>query len=218
VPLIQKNVETLGFRLADIRVLLNSHAHYDHAGGLAELKRLTGGRLLASARDIPLLARGGRDDPQFGDRFPFPPVYADAIVKDGERIHLGGTEIVAHLTAGHTPGCTTWTTSVREGDRQLRVVFLCSMTVPSTYVLIGNKRYPDVVRDYREQFGFLKSLTPDIYLASHGSLFDLQEKMTAFRKQPTSNPFIDPRGYKRLIATMEERFEAVVEQQSKSGN
>jgi metallo-beta-lactamase class B len=215
-PQIQANVEKLGFRLRDVRILLNSHGHLDHAGGLAELRRVTGGRFLATAREIPLLARGGRDDPQFGNRFPYTPIYADGIVRDGGRVSLGGTELVAHVTAGHTPGCTSWTTTLADGSNEVDVVFLCSPTVPSEYKLVNNERYPNAIEDYRAQFRFLRSLTPDIHLASHGNFFDLTGKMNALRNGAKPNPFIDSEGYRKLIATMEQRFEAAVEKQSAS--
>jgi metallo-beta-lactamase class B len=213
-PQILQNIATLGFRPRDVKILLNTHAHVDHAGGLAALRRATGARLLASPREIPLLARGGLDDPQFGNRFPFAPTQADGIVRDGGHVRLGGTDLVAHVTAGHTRGCTTWTSNLRDGRRTLQVVLLCSPTVPSDYRLVNNPRYPDAIADYRAQFHFLKSLTPDIYLGSHGGFFDLEEKSKALRAGAQKNPFIDPEGYKRLIATMEQRFEAVVERQS----
>jgi metallo-beta-lactamase class B len=213
-PQIQANVEKLGFRLRDVRILLNSHGHIDHAGGLAELRRVTGGRFIATALEIPLLARGGRDDPQFGNRFPYTPIYADGIVRDGGTVRLGGTELIAHVTAGHTPGCTSWTTTLADGSEKVDVVFLCSPTVPSDYKLVNNDRYPNAIEDYRAQFRFLRSLTPDIHLASHGNFFDLTEKMNALRNGAKTNPFIDPEGYRKLVATMEQRFEAAVEKQS----
>src|SRR5215213_6807247 len=146
-PMIVANIRRLGFDPKDVRVLLSSHAHFDHAGGLAELKRVTGATFYASRRDLPLLARGGRDDPQFGDRFPFPPIEADRILGDGTRVSLGGTTLVAHMTPGHTPGCTTWTTRIGNRD----VVFVGSPTVPSDYRLRNNPRYPDAIEDYRRQ-------------------------------------------------------------------
>ncbi len=212
---IERNVEKLGFRLSDVRYLVNSHAHYDHAGGLAELKRATGARFLASAGDIPLLARGGADDPQFANRFLFPPIYADGIVRDGQRIRVGGTELVAHITAGHTRGCTTWTTRVREQNRDLSVVFLCSATVPSSYRLIGNPQYPSVAGDYRATFAFLKSLKPDIPLAAHGNFFNLEEKIR--RRGEARSPFIDPAAYQRIVADWEKRFEDAFEAQRSKG-
>ncbi|HEX7155205.1 MAG TPA: subclass B3 metallo-beta-lactamase [Thermoanaerobaculia bacterium] len=197
-PQIRRNIEKLGFRVADVKLLLNSHAHVDHAGGLAELKRVTGAKLVASARDLPQLARGGLDDPQFGDRLPFPPVYADRVVADGGQVTLGGTTLTAHVTAGHTRGCTTWTMTLRDGRD---VVFLCSPSVPSEYKLVGNTRHPEVAEDYRRQFAFLKTLRPEIWLASHGNFFDL----TAKRKG--EKPWVDPDGYAAFVARMEKAFE-----------
>jgi metallo-beta-lactamase class B len=213
-PQIEANIQKLGFRVSDVRILLSSHAHFDHAGGLAELKGATGARFLASKGDQPLLARGGRGDPQFGDRFLFAPIHADGIVRENTRVGLGGFTLVAHITAGHTPGCTTWTTTIREGQRDLDVVFLCSATVPPEYRLVGNNGYPTIVRDYRDGFRLLKTLRPDIYLGSHGSFFGLEEKRKLLRAGAPQNPFIDPDGYQRFIALMETRFEAALGNQS----
>ena len=206
VPIIVANIRKLGFRVEDVRILLSSHAHYDHAGGLAELKRITGATFYASEGDLPQHARGGLDDPQFGDRFPYPPVEADRIVRDGQNIVLGGATLTAHLTPGHTRGCTTWTT--RSGG--LDFVFVGSPSVPSTYKLIGNTRYPDAVADYRKQFAILKSLKPDIFLASHGNFFDLQEKIAALATKPKQNPFIDREGYYKFVTEAEVAFETRV--------
>ena len=202
-PMIVANIRTLGFRPEDVRILLSSHAHYDHAGGLAELKRVTGAKFYASAEDLPAHARGGVDDPQFGNRFPYPPVEADRIVRDGQKVSLGGTTLTAHVTAGHTRGCTTWT--MRGGG--LEFVFVGSPTVPSGYRLIGNPRHPDAVADYRRQFAFLKSLKPDVFLASHGNFFELTEKIAALASRPKQNPFIDREGYYKFVTDAEVRFE-----------
>ena len=199
-PMIVANIRKLGFRVEDVKVLLSSHAHYDHAGGLAELKRLTGATFYASRRDLPQLARGGTDDPQFGNRFLFPPVVADRILDDGSRVSLGGTTLVAHMTPGHTPGCTTWTTRVRDHGRAYDVVFVGSPTAPG-YKLKNNPRYPNAIEDYRRQFAVLKSLSCDVFLASHGNFFDLQEKIADKRS------FIDPEGYREFVAAAERRIE-----------
>jgi len=196
-PMILANIEKLGFRTKDVRILLSSHAHYDHAGGLAELKRVTGATFYASRGDIPAHARGGRDDPQFGDRFPYPPIMADRILEDGARVSLGGTTLTAHVTAGHTAGCTTWTT--RAGKRD--VVFVGSPTVPSDYRLTNNPRYPNVIADYRAQFAKLKTLGCDIFLASHGNFFGLTD-MIAKRKS-----FAGCDEYHAFLETTERRFE-----------
>ena len=199
-PMILANIRRLGFRVEDIRVLLNSHAHYDHAGGLAVLKRATHARFVASRGDAPLLARGGKDDPQFGNHFLFPPIVPDRIIEDGQTVNVGDVTLVAHVTPGHTPGCTTWTTEVRGGGKTYSVVFVGSPSVPSEYRLTTNPRYPNAVADYRRQFEILRSLHPDIFLASHGSMFKLVEKMK-------THDFVDPAGYRTFVDAMQRAFE-----------
>ena len=193
-PLIVASIRKLGFEPEDVQILLSSHAHLDHAGGLAELKRITGATLYASAEDIPMLARGGLDDPQFGNRYPFPPVYADRILRDGSEVTLGGVTMTARITPGHTRGCTTWL--LRTGG--LDVVFVGSPSIPSEYKLVGNPRYPNAAADYEKQFAILKSLRPDIFLASHGNFFDLEEKRAALIRDGKVNPFVDREGYHRF--------------------
>lgn len=211
-PMILGNIEKLGFSRGDIRILLNSHAHYDHAGGLAAIKSATGATFIASEGDAPLLARGGKDDPQFGNELPFPPITPDKLARDGDRVALGGTILTAHITAGHTRGCTTWTTTVREGGRNYDVVFVGGPSVPPQYKLAGNARYPDAVDDYRRQFVTLKSLRCDVFLAAHGNFFDLAGKMKRVGAKP--NPFIDPAGYKKFVAAMEAEFEERVKEET----
>lgn len=201
-PQILANIRKLGFRPEDVKILIGSHPHYDHAGGFAELKRVTGAAFYASRRDAGLYARGGLDDPQFGNRFPFPPVYPDRLVDDGTRLSLGGTTLVAHLTPGHTPGCVTWTTAVREGKRDVEVVFVGSPSIPSEYKLRGNPRYPNAIEDYARQFEVLKALQPDVFLASHGNFFDLEPKRTGKKS------FVDSKGYREFVELWEQRFRA----------
>jgi metallo-beta-lactamase class B len=202
-PQIEQNIATLGFRLADVKILLNSQAHFDHAGGLAKLKQLSGARLIASAADAELIARGGRGDFAFGDRLTYEPVKADRIVADNESISLGDTKITAHLTPGHTKGCTTWTMSVDENNKTCRVVFLGGVTIPE-YKLVGNAQYPNIADDYARSFDLLKRLPCDVFLGAHGSYFGLQKKLP--RVGETPNPFIDPNGYRRHIDEFERAF------------
>jgi metallo-beta-lactamase class B len=211
-PLIAASIERLGFRLADVRVLIGSHPHYDHAGGLAELKRRSGARFVASTADAPLYAAGGKGDPQFGDRFPFPPITADQLIADGERLTLGGTSLVARITPGHTPGCTTWTATIERHE----VAFLCSPTVPTGYVLAGNPRYPNAIADYRRQFAVLRALQPDLFLASHGAFFDLAGKR--MRHGEKHNAFVDPGGYRAYVLAAEERFEKEAARQARTSS
>ncbi|HKU76050.1 MAG TPA: subclass B3 metallo-beta-lactamase [Pyrinomonadaceae bacterium] len=214
VPQIQKNVVQLGFRLEDVKVLINSHAHYDHAGGLALLKRLTGAKLMASEADAALLAAGGKGDPNFGDRFVYEPVKADRILHDGDKVELGGVTMVARLTPGHTKGNTTWTMTVNDGGKQYNVVFAGSASVPG-YKLVDNPNYPGIVADYERTFQVLKSLPCDIFLGPHGNFFDLITKSKLLEQGNKSNPFIDPQGYKRYIEDTEKTFRKELERQRK---
>jgi metallo-beta-lactamase class B len=180
-----------------VKVLLNSHAHFDHAGGLAELKKATGATLYASEADAAVLARGGKDDFNFGDRIPFPSVRADRIVRDHDRVRLGDTTLTAELTPGHTRGCTTWAGRIDGRD----VVFVCSTRAPG-YQLVGNEKYPAIVDDFRRTFARLRALPCDIFLAAHGSFFGLSEKR---RKGPSA--FVDPDGYRAFVDSEQAGFE-----------
>lgn len=211
VPQIQQNVAQLGFRFEDIKILLNSHAHSDHAGGLARLKELTGAKLMVSEGDVTQLARGGKDDPNFGDRFLFSPVTVDRTLRDGDTVKLGDVVLTARLTPGHTKGCTTWIMKVREGAKLYDVAFVGSTTAPG-YKLVGNDKYPDIVQDYEQTFRLLKNLPVDVYLAAHGSAFGLIEKIKLLG-QSAQNPFIDPAGFKRMLARTENQFHAELKRQ-----
>jgi metallo-beta-lactamase class B len=205
-PQIRDNIARLGFSPRDVKILLNSHAHFDHAGGLAQLKAWTGARLAASAADAPLLARGGRGDPFFGDSLPFPPVAADRIVRDREAVTLGNATLVAHLTPGHTAGCTTWTTQVTDGGRRLDVVFVCSASVLAGYRLIDRPTYPGIAEDYNRTFATLAALPCDVFLGSHASFYGGLDKARRLREGASPNPFIDPQGYRAYAAQAEAAF------------
>ena len=215
VPQIKKNIAELGFKLTDVKIILNSHAHFDHAGGIAELKRLTNARFYASEGDSALLSRGGLDDPNFGDRFPFEPITPDKLLADGQKVKLGGITLTANVTPGHTPGCTTWTTTVIEDKQPLNVLFLCSVSSPD-YDLVTNKKYPQIQADYLASFAKLKQAKVDVFLASHGGFFDLVGKAKELRKGKSPNPFIDPQGYKEFIEKSEKAFLEKVETQKKA--
>jgi metallo-beta-lactamase class B len=206
VPFIRANVERLGFRLNEIKLLLAGHAHFDHIGGQAELKRLTGAQTVAMDADLEAI-ESGVDRSALGDR-GWTPIKIDRVVKDGDTVSLGGTTLTAHLTPGHTQGCTTWTTDVVEDGRRYRVAFVCSVTVNEGVHLVGNKRVPDIADHYARTFRVLKDLKPDVFVAEHGSVFDLEgkaEKARALQKgQP--NPFVDPEGYKKFVAQSEEAY------------
>jgi metallo-beta-lactamase class B len=205
-PMIEANIRTLGFKLEDVKVLLSSHAHFDHAGGLAELKRVTGAKFFAMDREAPLLARGGKGDSYFGDRHPFPPIQADKIFHDGETVTLGGTTLTAHLTPGHTMGNTTWTTTVKNGERPYDVVFIGSTSILPGVSLTNNPKYPEIAADYAQTFRVLKSLPCDIFLGSHASFYNGLDKAEQLRQGAKRNPFVDPQGYREFVAQGEKTF------------
>jgi metallo-beta-lactamase class B len=188
VALVLRNVETLGFDPKSIRVLLASHAHVDHIGGLASVKKKTGAKVYLSRADAELAARGGKDDPNFGDTFRFASIQADSILEDGEVVRVGDIAMTALLTPGHTRGCTTWRTTVHENGKPLDVVFLCSVTAPG-YTLVKNEKYPEIFDDYRRSFAKLRALDPDVFLGNHGTFFNLTEKL-AKKREGGANPFI----------------------------
>jgi len=194
LPRLERNVEALGFHLADVKLLLNSHAHYDHCGGFAELKRRTGARLLASEADGAEMERGGRGDFAYGDDYTYEPVTPDQHIQDGEQVRLGDLTLTATLTPGHTRGCTTWSARIEEAGRTYDVVFLCGLTV-SPFKLTNNPVYPAVLADTRRSIARVRSLPVDVFLAAHGFWFDLTGKaarLTKARQTGGANPFVDP--------------------------
>ncbi len=212
-PQIEANIRKLGFKLSNVKILLNSHAHFDHAGGLAELKRRTGAQFVAMQGDAALLARGGRGDFYFGDRLTFPAIRPDRVIHDGDTVRLGGVMLTAHLTAGHTRGCTTWTMTTEDHGKPLHVVFVGSMSVLSGYRLAGRESYPGMTADYERSFKVLRALPCDVFLGAHGSFFDLTDKRSALADSLKKNPFIDPEGYRAYVARAERTFETALRRQ-----
>lgn len=204
--IILGNVCSLGFEPADVKVLLSTHAHGDHAGGLAAIKARTGARLYAGALDVPLLARGGKGDFAFGDGIPYPPVAADVGVNDGDTVALGGVTVRAIATPGHTMGCTSWVFSVEDGGRRLRVVMVGGTSAPG-YRLVNNAKYPGIVADYERSFSRLAAEPADLLLEGHGFAFGLDDKR-AGRK-----PFVDAAGYRARIAEAARSFREQLEKE-----
>jgi metallo-beta-lactamase class B len=203
---ILENVRTLGFKPEDIRVLLSTHAHIDHAGGLAEIKAKTGARLYAGAADVAALARGGKLDFAFGDDIAFPPVTADVGVKDGEELTLGDVTVRAIASPGHTMGCTSWAFTIQVEGRPLRVLMVGGTTAPG-YRLVDNAKYPAIATDFERTFAKLKAESCDIFLEGHGFFFGLKEKMAKERS------FIDPDGYQASLTRAEQAFREQLEKQ-----
>lgn len=187
---IARNIAALGFKIEDVRFLLNSHAHFDHAGGLAELKRLSRATTVGSARDAEALRAGSRD---------MPAVAIDRTIADGETIGIGDARMTAHLTPGHTKGCTTWTTTIAADGRPLTVVFAGSTGVNPGTVLPSMPTYPNIGADYQRAFEVQASLQPDIWLAAHAGQFGLAGKRER-QKAGGPNPFIDPDGWRRSVS------------------
>jgi metallo-beta-lactamase class B len=214
-PLIRKSVEALGFHFKDIKILLISHAHYDHCAGSAEIKRLTGAKYEVMAPDVSVVESGGRTDFNYATdkSMQFPPTHVDRILHDGDKVSLGGVVLTAHLTAGHTKGATTWTLDEHEGGRTLHVVIVGSPNVNPGYKLVHNTTYPQIAADYRHQFQVLNSLPCDIFLGAHGGYFDLTEKYDRWKRGDRS-VFIDPAGYKAYIADRQQAFESELNRQS----
>lgn len=214
-PQIERNIAQLGYKLEDVKILLNSHAHFDHAGGLAELKRKTGAKMIASARDAELLRAGGHGDFRFGDTLTFPPVEVDQIIGDGESVQLGGQKLIALLTPGHTKGNTTWTTKISDGQKSYAVVFAGSPTALD-YQLVGRESYPGIAADFEKTFAVLKKLPCDIFLSDHGSFFSFEQKRERLARGENPNPFIDPDGYKRFVDQYQKEFKQKLDAQKKS--
>jgi metallo-beta-lactamase class B len=203
VPAIEKNIAALGFKLSDIKILLNTHAHFDHAGGLARLKADSGAQLYAGAGDRAILESGHI---AFGPsaQVDFPPVKVDHPVHNGSKISLDGVTLTARSMPGHTPGCTSWTMTVTEAGVPHSLMFFCSMTVAGN-PLVGNKTWPGIVDAYRASFAKLKGMKTDIFLAPHAEQFGLQGKLARV-KPGAPNPFIDPGELQRFAAKTEADF------------
>jgi len=215
VPLIRKNVEALGFHFKDVKILLISHGHWDHAAGSAEIKRLTGAKYMVMDADVPVVESGGKDDFQYGNsaESQFPATKVDRVLHDGDEVKLGGVVLVAHKTPGHTKGCTTWTMKVREDNKTYNVVIVGSPNVNTGYKLVDNTAYPTIAQDYELTFRTLKSLPCDVFLGAHGSYFGMEAKFPRM-KAGGVNPFVDPEGYRSYVAEREQAFRAELATQS----
>lgn len=212
VPQVLANIRALGFDPRDIKYLLSTHAHYDHAAGLAGVQRASGAVMIASAADRPYLEAGAVDHGPTSDT-PFPPVRVDRVVGDGDTVVLGGTTLTAHLTPGHSPGCTSWTFAARDSKGNPRTVFLhCSASLGGQSLV--PEAYPGMVAAYRATFGKVRAMKADVFLANHDIFFDLHAKR-ARQQAGDADAFIDPTELQRFNSTMEQGFvKALAEQQA----
>ncbi len=214
VPLIQASVEKLGFKFSDTKILLISHAHWDHDAGSAGVKKLTGAQYMVMDADVPVVESGGKADFHYGSQASslYPATKVDRVLHDGDEVKLGGATLVAHKTPGHTKGCTTWTMQVSDGGKTYNVVIIGSPNVNAGYKLVNNAAYPQIASDYETTFRVLKSLPCDIFLGAHGDYYGMIAKYA--KLAAGGNPFVDPDGYKAYVAEREGAFRAELAKQS----
>jgi metallo-beta-lactamase class B len=216
VPAIQASVEQLGFKFSDIKILLISHAHFDHCAGSARAKELTGAKYMVMDADVPVVESGGKADFQYGGMKDtmYPATKVDRVLHDGDEVKLGGAALVAHKTPGHTKGCTTWTMRATDGvgANTYDVVIVGSPNVNPGYKLVNNPAYPQIAQDYEKAFDVWKALPCDVFLGAHGSYYGMAEKF-AQMKEGSPNPFVDPDGYESYIAERESAFQGELKKQ-----
>jgi len=214
VPMLRASIEKVGFKYNDLKIVLISHAHFDHNAGSALIKKQTGAKYMVMAEDVSAVESGGTTDFNYGNDKGtyYPRTTVDRTLRDKDEVKLGDAVLVAHLTAGHTKGCTTWTMKVRDGGTTYDAVIVCSPNVNPGYKLVNNAAYPGIADDYARMFRTLTSLPCDLFLGAHGSYFELEAKYGRMQKGDAS-PFVDPAGYKKLIAAKTAEFQAALKTQ-----
>ena len=210
VPLIRSSVEQLGFKFQDVKILLISHAHSDHDAGSAEIKQETGAQYMVMDADVPVVESGGAQDFQYPNE-RYPAVKVDRVLHDADQVRLGDAVLIAHKTAGHTRGCTTWTMQVRDGQRLLNVVIVGSWNVNPGYRLVDRPgqpaSYPGIAADFQRTFPLLATLPCDVFLGAHGAYFHMLEKLERLRAGASENVWVDPIGYQAAVAERRQAFE-----------
>jgi len=209
------NIRTLGFDPAKVKVLVNTHEHFDHAAGLAEIKKAAPGlKFYASAADGAIIAAGGKGDPFLtGPRFEYEPLKPDVTIKDGDKVSLGGVTLTAHITGGHTKGCTTWTFPVTIAGKVRQALDLCSASVLPGYKLGKTETYPGQTADYRKSFAFWRSQPCEVFVASHGGFYGMKAKKAAL-ESGKADAFVDPAGCKAFVDRAEAAFQAEFKKQN----
>jgi metallo-beta-lactamase class B len=207
-PQIEANIAKLGVKLAEVKILLNTQAHFDHAAGFARLKQATGAQLMISEADVPVIEGGGRGDFVLtGAQYAFPPVTVDRRLRDGDEVRLGGRTLTARWTPGHTKGCTTWTFDAADRGRTYKAAVLCGLTILDGTRVTGMPSYPTIETDYERTFEVLKRLQPEIFLGAHPSYYGGAEKARRAKANPDGpNPFVDAAGFRSYIEAAEKRF------------
>jgi metallo-beta-lactamase class B len=216
--LIKKSVEQLGFKFSDVKILLISHAHWDHCAGSSLIKEWTHAKYMVMDADVSVVESGGKTDFQYGNSKDshFPPTKVDRVLHDGDEVRLGSVVLVGRKTPGHTKGCTTWTLTVVDSGKSYNVVIVGSPNVNPGYKLVNNQAYPQIAQDYEQTFRVLKALPCDVFLGAHGSYYDMLAKYPRL-KDGGENPFIDPAGYKAYVSDREQAFETELKKQESGG-
>ena len=212
--LIEKSITKLGFKPTDVKIILTGHAHIDHVGGHAYLKKVTGAKIAMMREEVELFESGGKLDFQYGEykEFGFDPEKVDTVFRDEDEIKLGDISLKAHLTPGHTKGSTTYVTTVAVDGKTYTVVFADGTGVNPGYRIAKNPSYKGIADDYRRTFRTLEALKPDIWLAPHNEMYDLDAKLRRAAKKDGIAAWVDPEGYKKWVASQKARFEAVAKE------
>ncbi len=205
VPIIEVNILKAGFRLSDVKIILNSHAHFDHSGGLAELKEHTLAKVAAMAPDVPALEGGFYQGSEAVKAYNAPPVKVDRVLKDGDTVKLGGWTLKANLTPGHSPGCTTWSFKATDQGKTHDAAVFCSASVAANRITTPFQ-YAGIVEDYRKTFAKAKTMKVDMFLGPHAEFFGLAEKRAKIAPG-APNPFITPGEFQTFVAKQQEAFE-----------
>jgi metallo-beta-lactamase class B len=215
VPLIQKSVESLGFKMTDVKILLASHAHSDHVAGHALLQQLTGAKVYVMRGDDQVIASGGEGQYMYGlNRWK--PCKVDRVLDDGDEVKLGGVTLIAHLTPGHTRGCTTWSWRTESAGKFYDVVVIGSPNVNPGYRLVDNKAYPEITGDFVKTFEILKRLPCDVFLGAHGGYYGMIKKYARSKERTDANPFVDPEGYRSFVSQKERAFRENLDAQKRA--
>ena len=209
-PIVRANIEALGFKLKDIKIMISSHAHFDHVAGHADMKAATGAKVYATKADAEIMESGGQKG--FHPIKPFyKPIKVDKILKDGEAVRLGEITMIAHLTPGHTEGNTAWSMVVEENGKKYNVVFTCSLSINPGVKMVNNPTWAGVADAYAKSFATLKTLPCDVFLGPHAPFFAMEEKVKRIGTQP--NPFIDPQGLRNFVEMNEKAYKAQIERE-----
>lgn len=217
VPQIKSGVEKLGFKFSDIKIITATHSHFDHAAGLAEIKRGTGALVMMSEPDADVLESGGKSDFHWGDdpNGRFDAVKVDRKLKGGDKLELGGVVLTAHLHAGHTKGATSFTLDIRENNKLYRVGIMNMASINPRVRVSGMPKFPDIQQAYAATFQHQKELKIDVWLASHAVQFGMHKK---YQPRDAYNPdrFVDPEGYRAAVLHLEKVYrDQLAEEQSK---